>query len=417
MPKVQLIRRDGEIIELNTTNVGFNVTRGVAVWPIPLFGVRAALDLNQNTLNITLNGVMVDDREASGSAGATAHFDLSRPTGLYDSWFKQRQAQGDNTIAAIVTTLHGKEITIRSAGQVSAGLGENITLRFYASSVPAATVVTKSVIPVDISGSIPNTGSIATAINTALAGASVKVNTATTAITAIFTITQGAGAKVNSGTHQGVGTLTNEKITLTNIIKSSDGNTVHSKQGELGISTTGDWSHSFYTTSFTGGVTGTKKSKGDKVQDMINMTINASPGGGMLSPQSFTGDLIEVPDAIANFDVATFLRISESDAVKKYVCGLRIPYESIVTAVGVTEEIRQFVIPSGPGTDFSSEKNTAAFDPVDTIGAESVRPNPFFRQGIAIAGVIQTFAPSYEAGDSVWNYTLTFAACEQLLGI
>ena len=414
MPKVQLIRRDGEIIELNATSVGFSVQRGVAIWAPPIVGVRMGLDLNNNLLNVAINGVIVDDENASGSAAATASFDLSRPTGLFDSWFKQQQAEGNTTIASIVTALHGKEITFRSAGQVAAGAGEDITLRFYSSSVPAATVVTNSMIPVNISGTINHTGDIATAMNTALAAASVKIATVTTAISAIYTITQGAGVKTNSGAHQAVGTLSNEKITLTNKTSSADGNGVVTTQGDLALSSSQDWAATFHVTNFTGGVSGSKKSKGDKIQDLINMTVNASAGGGMLSPQAFTGDLIEMPDSLSNFDVAKLLMIEESDSVKKYIVGLRIPYDSMITASGADSEvIRQFVLPSGPGVDYSSEKNLKAFDPME----EGERPNPFFRQGVALAGVVQTFEPAYEAGDSVWTFSLGFACCEQLLGI
>jgi len=420
MPKIQLIRKDGGIIELEASNIAFQVTRGVAVWPIPIYGVRAGLDLNTNTLNITVDGILRDDDSVSGSTGAVAHFDLSRPTGLFSSWFTQQQDEAGNAnIAAMVTALGGKQIVFKSAGQMTAGLGENITLQFYATGSLSPTVATKSIVPVDISGTINNTGDIATAINTALTGGNVKVNTVTTAISSIFTITQTTGNNLNSSTDQSIPALTNEKITLTNTTKDSDGNTPIVKTGAIGVSTTQNWASSFYTTTaFTDGVSGTKMSKGDKIQDLINMTINASPGGGMLSTQSFTGDLIEMPDSLSSLDVSTFLRISQSDAVKKYIVGIRIPYESMVTATGGANEIlRQFILPSGPGTDYAAEKNTTSFDPIDVIGGESVRPNPFFRQGIAIPGVVQTFNPSYEAGDSVWLYNLTFAACEQLLGI
>jgi hypothetical protein len=89
----------------------------------------------------------------------------------------------------------------------------------------------------------------------------------------------------------------------------------------------------------------------------------------------------------------------------------------MVTATGVTEELRQFIVPSGPGTDYAAEKNLESFDPVDVIDGETVRPNPFFRQGVAIPGIVQSFEPAFAAGDSVWTYTLGFNACEQLLGI
>ena len=89
----------------------------------------------------------------------------------------------------------------------------------------------------------------------------------------------------------------------------------------------------------------------------------------------------------------------------------------MVTATGVSEEVRQFIVPSGPGTSYPSEENLEPFDPVDVIGGETVRPNPFFRQGVAIPGVVQSFEPSFAAGDSVWTYTLGFNAAEQLIGI
>lgn len=419
MPKVQLIRRDGKIIELEATSVFFDVLRGVKVWPIPIAGVRAAFDLNENRFSIGIKGILTDDDSASGSTGATAVLDLSRPTGLYDSWFKQQQAQGNSTMANIVSALHGKEFVFKSAGQVSADLGENITLRFYSSSVPSATVATKSIIPVNISSSITDTEDIANAIVTALNAASVKVNTATTAITSIFTITQSAGDKSNSHTHQGLSTaLTQEKITITNIVKSGDGNTPITKQGNLTVSGNGDWSHSFFSsTSFVNGVSGVRMTRGDKVQDLLNMTVNASAGGGLVNPQSFAGNMIELPDSLSSFDVGNLLRIDQADSVKKYIVGLRIPYESLVSTNGNFNELRQFVIPTGAGTDISAEKNTSAFDPVENISGEIVRPNPYLRQGIAISGVVQKFSTGYEAGDSVWTYDIEFAAAEQLLGI
>lgn len=418
MPMIQLIRRDGKIIELEATSVAFDVLRGVQVWPIPIAGVRAAFDMNDNRFSIGIKGILTDDNVASSAVGATAVLDLSRATGLYDSWFKQQQAQGRSTMNAITDALHGKEFVFKSSGQVTANLGENITLRFYQTGVPSATVATKSIIPVYVPASLANTEEIADAIVTALNAASVKVNTVTTAITSIFTISQSAGDKVNSGSHQGVGTLTGEKVTLTNIIKSADGNTPLTKQGNLVVSGNADWSHSFFSSaSFVNGVSGVRMTRGDKVQDLLNMTVNASAGGGLINPQSFTGDLIEMPDSLASFDVGKLLRIDQAESVKKYIVGLRIPYESLISSNLDIRELRQFVIPTGPGTDFSAVKNTGAFDPVDNISGEIVRPNPYLRQGVAISGVVQKFTATYEAGDSVWNYDLEFAAAEQLLGI
>ena len=418
MPMIQLIRRDGQIIELQAESINFSVVRSVAVWAIPVFGIRAAYDTNANMISMSITGVLTDDREVSGANGAVAQIDLSRSTTVANSWFSQQGAINNDTIAKIVTALHGKEIIFSSCGQKTAGLGENITLRLYSSGVvPAATVATKSIIPVDLTGVISNTGDITTAIKTAFDAASVKVNTATTTIASIFSTVQSAGAATLSGADQGAGTLSNEKLTMTNITKGTDGNVRTTLNGEITISSTQDFTDPFFVSNFTSGVTGSRKSKGDKVQDLINMTVNASAGGGMLSPQSFTGDLIELPDSLASFDVSKLLRIDQSDSVSKYICGIRIPYDSMVTATGVSEEVRQFIVPSGPGTSYPSEENLEPFDPVDVIGGETVRPNPFFRQGVAIPGVVQSFEPSFAAGDSVWTYTLGFNAAEQLIGI
>jgi hypothetical protein len=422
MPKIHLIRRDGGIIELNATNIAFNIQRGVKIWAIPIVGVRAGFDTNDNNLSITVDGIMTDDSEVSGSVGAIGSLDLSRPTTNADSWFNQQIAQDDiGSIADIVTMLEGKQWTFKSAGQVAAGLDEDITLRFSTSAGPAwATgAATNTIVPIDLSGVVNHTGHLADAIHTALTTNSVNVNGAAATISSIFTITQSAGQKQLSGDHQGVGALTTEKITITNITKGADGNTPITKSGALGVSTTQNWANAFWvSSSLNNGVTGSKMSRGDKIQDLLNMTMNASPGGGMLSAQSFTGDLIEMPDSISNFDISKFLRIDRSDNVEKYIVGIRIPYDSIITATGAdTTVIRQFISPSGPGTSYPADENTTVFDPIDIVGGEVVRPNPFFRQGIAIPGVIQTFQPSYEAGDSVWTYTLGFVACEQLLGI
>lgn len=422
MPKIQLIRRDGKVIELNATNIGFNIQRGVKIWAIPIVGVRAGFDTNDNLLSITIDGIMTDDSEVSGSVGAVGSLDLSRPTTNADSWFNQQTAQDDiSTIADIVASLEGKQWTFKSAGQVGAGLDENITMRFSTSAGPAwATgAATNTIVPIDLSGVINHTGHIADAIYTALTTNSVNVNGAAVTISSIFTITQGGGQKQLSGSHQGVGTLTSEKIIITNITQGINGNTPITKSGALGVSTTQNWANPFWlSSSLNSGVTGSKMSRGDKVQDLVNMTMNASPGGGMVSAQSFTGDLIELPDAIANFDISKFLKIDRAANVEKYIVGIRIPYDSLITATGAESSvIRQFISPSGPSTSYPADENTTAFDPIDIVGGKIERPNPFFRQGIAIPGVIQTFQPSYEAGDSVWTYTLGFVACEQLLGI
>lgn len=418
MPKIQLIRKDGQIIELDATEVGMSVTRGVSVWPIPIIATRAALDLNSNMLAITISGVITDDTSSTGDNGASCVLDLSRPTAVCLSWHEQ--LSNEYGFYVLKDVLHGKEIMFSTAGQMKAGLGEKTVLRFDKGSNFTSTVATESVVRVNLSGTVTQTSHVATAIKTALDGASVLVNGSTTAVSTILSTTLSAGEQAAlSESKQGLssGSVGNEKITITNKTTGSAGNLPLVKRGAMPFSATADWSHSFFVSAFTGGVDGSRKSKGDKVQDLLNMTMNANVGGFMVSPQALTGDLVEMPDSLSSFDTSKLLGISESSSIRKYIVGLRIPYESMVTAGVSGAVLRQFIVPSGPGTDYPSEENTEEFDPTNTEGGEITRPNPFFRQKVAIPGVVQTFQPAYQAGDSVWTYTLGFAAVEQLIGI
>jgi len=419
MPMIQLIRKDGQVIELKASQISFAVTRGVATWPIPIVATRAALDLNSNMLAITIDGIITDDEFASAGSAASCVIDMTRATGNYTSWLSQLS----NTLSLTSPSgqdlrdeLHGKEIVFSTAGQVDAGNGESIILRFDKAGTINPVVGNESLIPVNIQAA-NNVGAVATSIQTALTGASnVFVNGGAVAINTLVDVSISAGANqlLSNNFSAGVG---NAKVTITNKVKSEKGNRPVVKRADVTISNTSVWTDSFFVSAFTGGVSGSRKSKGDKVQDLLNMTMNASAGGGMISPQALTGDLVELPDSLSSFDVSKLLNIDESASVKKYIVGLRVPYESMITAGASGEVLRQFIIPSGPGTDYPSEDNTEPFDPVTVEGGVLNRPNPFFQQKVAIPGVIQTFTPAYAAGDSVYTFNIGFAAVEQLIGI
>ena len=55
------------------------------------------------------------------------------------------------------------------------------------------------------------------------------------------------------------------------------------------------WDKSFYVSNMTGGVDSNKMTMGDKVQELLNLA-NMSAGGALLSPNTLTGDIIDLPD-------------------------------------------------------------------------------------------------------------------------
>ncbi len=420
MPKIQLIRRDGSVIELEAEEIAFSFQRMVAVHSLPVLATRAALDLNQTNIVIKVTGVLTDDKNGSAGVGSSMMMDLSVSGGssLGASWFASLSTQ---SWAYAKTSLTNKEIVFSTAGQLTANLGENITIRFTNGSV-ANTVANKSIINVNIASTI-NTETVATAINQALTLANIHVNSNPVGFLTEMTIAQSQGQATAvsyqaqngglSGTYS-----TGERLTLANLKTGSQGNHIVIKQSDSASGGSGQsWSEPFLISNLTGGVAPLKMTKGDKLQDLMNMIANPSPGGALISPQVLTGSLIDLPDSIASVDTAQFLRISESKAVQKYIIGIRIPYESVVSDQNGQQVLRQFLIPAGPGTDFSAESNTSVYDPVEIVNGEKVRPNPFLQQGVAIPAIVTSFDPSYSAGDSVWGYDLSMAAVEQLVGL
>ena len=412
---IQLIRRDSTIIELEAVDIQFSIQRNVLVHPIPLLATRAALDLNQPQVGITINGIITDDEQAKGDSSAEMTIDLSLAFGVAGagSWYQSLGL----TWANVKAEMDGVSIKFSTKGQIDADLGETIELQLKNGS-GTNVVATASIIYADIS-STTNTSGVATAIKTALDAASIKVDGSTVNFTTEATVSTKAGQAASVSYHNQVGssgTYSNEMLVVKNKATGSSGNTNVSVR-KIANSSSINWTKQFFVSDFSGGVDGVKMTRGDKLQDLLNSITNPSAGGALISPNVLTGSVIDLPDSIASFDSAQFLRIDQAKSVKKYIIGVRIPYESIVSSTSGNRELRQFLIPAGPGTDHSAESNTEPFDPVEIINNKPVRPNPYLQQGVAIPVVVQSFDPSYEAGDSVWNYQITLAPAEQLVGL
>ena len=72
MPKIQLIRRDSGVIELDAESIIFDLNRQTVVGPIPVIATRTGVDLNQTSIGISIEGVLTDDLEASGGIGSSS---------------------------------------------------------------------------------------------------------------------------------------------------------------------------------------------------------------------------------------------------------------------------------------------------------------------------------------------------------
>ncbi len=409
MPKIQLIRRDSSILELDAESILFDLVRVTTAYSLPIINTRAALDLNQTNISIQIGGIFTDDTEATAGAGSAFTIDTSinGSQTLKAAWYELYSSWN-----AVKLDLDGVEINFKSIGQINAGLGEDITIQLKNGS-GSSTVVTNSIIVVNIS-STTHSDSLADTIVSALGSAQVKVNTVTTNFSTIFTTSQSSGQfETLSQDQQGGSGFNGEKITIANKTFGSAGNhTVVVSKDNVGS----DWTNQFWVTNATGGIAAQQMTMEDKVQDLLNLA-NMSAGGALINPNVMAGSVIDIPDGIASFDASRFLRVDDMKTVKKYVVGLRVPYESLASSTTGNRVLRQYLIPAGIGTDYSALENTREFDPTTVVNNETIRPNPYLEQGIAIPVVLQMFKPSYNAGDGFWEYELNFAAVEQLVGI
>jgi len=409
MPKIQLIRRDSSILELDAESILFDLIRVTTAYSLPIINTRAALDLNQTNISIQIGGIFTDDTEATAGAGSAFTIDTSinGSQTLKAAWYELYSSWN-----AVKLDLDGVEINFKSIGQINAGLGEDITIQLKNGS-GSSTVVTNSIIVVNIS-STTHSDSLADTIVSALGSAQVKVNTVTTNFSTIFTTSQSSGQfETLSQDQQGGSGFNGEKITIANKTFGSAGDhTVVVSKDNVGS----DWTNQFWVTNAIGGIAAQQMTMEDKVQDLLNLA-NMSAGGALINPNVMAGSVIDIPDGIASFDASRFLRVDDMKTVRKYIVGLRVPYESLASSTTGNRVLRQYLIPAGIGTDYSALENTREFDPTTVVNNETIRPNPYLEQGIAIPVVLQMFKPSYNAGDGYWEYELNFAAVEQLVGI
>jgi len=276
MPRIQLLRRDSSVIELDASDITIGMNRLALTYPIPIVATRMGLDLNQTDVEIVLSGIIVDDEEATGGVGAAFSMDLSRAGGttLAPTWFSQYAS-----ITTLKADLDGVRITFSSLGQITAGLGEDITLELKNGSA-SSSGTTNRIIGVNISSG-GTTEVIANLIVGGLNGATsgIKVDTVDKAFTDLFTITQREGVMdgLSEDLQTGEDTFDGEFITVRNKAIGVQGDSaVTVSKNEVGQA----WDNQFIVSNLRGGKASQKESMGDKVQNILNMA-NMSAGGAL----------------------------------------------------------------------------------------------------------------------------------------
>lgn len=399
---VRLIQRDGGIISLDCTNYIVQMNRGVMPIPVPVTGERVAVDLNANSASIRLDCVLRDDDCSSldlAKKASQASIDFGRVAAAFTTTEDDAGLayMSDDGGSVTISSLNGKSFDVKSTYLSTNNPSQSITVKFDTSTVNhTATAFT---LTVGLSGVSDSGATLTTAVYNAMTThtgnfSSQVADSGGTTFSSAFTVTKGTGQlKQLGGGDQ-------TKITLVQKDKGVKGNSVTPVFWTDDLATV----ERPYVITFSGGSTNSCKSAGDKVQDLIANVVNSNVAG-------LTGGLFNQGDRESlwsDYSLAESLH-------KDYIIGLQIPFNSLTQstlgAVGDPVqgyETRNLLMVTGltsPGSQ-NSEGNVLPAGVLFDVGD----------LGTGIRGTVTGCDIQYEAGETIYNATITFHPIDLIIG-
>ena len=426
MVAIRLVQRNGKLIHLDATDIEFKFARGAAVIPIPVFGERAAADLNSVSCSISMNVVLQDDDCTALDVvekASTSFIDFAKPN-----------VRDNNTIGAgsyflgdggdvTIGQSTGKDITDKEFQLKSTFLKQSsanpIIIKFIvdaAGSLGAATYSSGTVSInlhhanlIHVSTPAPSSGSftsiaheVATYLTNALNNAAnigiTTTSTGSTGLSHAFTAT------LNAGTYP---TLGNTRVDIVQDevgINGDSATPVFWDMTSSGSTNTLAVVPPSYQT-FRGGSNNSCKSAGDKVQDLIANVSNSNVMGAV--GQLFSLDANESRKSVLTKDI-NYLDPT-AGATDDYIVGIQIPYNSLIQSTGTTTmTARNFLVVTGlsPATNQGAIANTL---PAST---EFDSHNVY----TGIRGTVTTFGAKYLAGDTFYSGSIEFKPIDFIAG-
>ena len=243
---IRLVREDGELIELNATKIVMSTDRRFGPKSVPFSGSnRVSLDLNLNKAVILIQGFFSDDEIAVGGKKAVATIDFNTSTRV--GHFPKKPFATESNIRKVFAADQNTKLTFKDSNGTDRVL--NMVLggsNAYNSGTKTVTV-TATATPAQI----------ATQVKSGL----------DTSYSSYFT------TSIVNGTTAVDGNILNSKLIITQTSDGAGGNssspffTLDNKLIGMRIPITED---------FAGGKTASRKSAGDKAQDMYSIMNNSS---------------------------------------------------------------------------------------------------------------------------------------------
>ena len=393
---IRLVQENGNLINLTATRLTMSTERKVGSHPVHFMGSgRFSFDMNLNTAMILIDGVFVDDQvgetvgsyhEAYVDFGSNEFTDEANLTSFIAPCLS----------AAAAGVANGRKLAIERADRVVDNIpiskGTGSTATYYTS---------QSIKSVQI-GPIATAGGIATAFKDYINGELGSHYTAT----------------VEDGFANGA-TTTNAvlKIVHKSYPTSVVGNVITTHTPRLvSPSTGGNQFNAPDLYTFSGGATSKTKSAGDKVQDLYGILNNSKRNSilreGFSSLGTF-GMMGRIVNAASSFKSGNSIGESALDGFailpkKDYIVGIQIPFNSKIEVTGSSEyEGRFFYMPTGGqhlGTlgEIQPENKGAEAAPLTSTTFNVMD------QWTGISGTVSKMDVNYDAGESVYGFTMQF---------
>ena len=362
---IRLVREDGELIELNATKIVMSTDRRFGPKSVPFSGSnRVSLDLNLNKAVILIQGFFSDDEIAVGGkkAVATIDFNTSTRAGL----FPKNPFATESNIRKVFAADQNTKLTLKDSNGTDRVL--NMVLggsNAYNSGTKTVTV-TATATPAQI----------ATQVKSGL----------DTSYSSYFT------TSIVNGTTAVDGNILNSKLIITQTSDGAGGNssspffTLDNKLIGMRIPITED---------FAGGKTASRKSAGDKAQDMYSIMNNSSRSTFRAAGRSMINVFTQQKNE---------KDIQNRNKASDYIVGIQIPFNSILTDGDYTP--RNFFMPTG-----FYDKNEKTSESAKAAGTEFSGVDNF----TGISGGMKSMEIMYDAGEAIYTFDMQFLPSDVMI--
>tara|TARA_R100001509_G_scaffold139023_2_gene93396 strand:+ start:8099 stop:9355 length:1257 start_codon:yes stop_codon:yes gene_type:complete len=412
---IRLVQESKDVIELNATNMVLTTSRKVGGSALPFSGSRrVGFDLNVNSAMVNIQGVIVDDQVAKGSAAANGLVTFGKKASGFTKWATPTNLreifEGTTNPRMVIRDFNGNKRNITFTKTTNAGGTA------YSSNGGSGSSATVLINPEDA---------------TALQVASAVNSFINAQLSTYFSSSLATTINVEAGVN-GADTVNNAGVRVVHLVKgvAPNGNTIDFVDtGRL---------NQPHVVTFAGGANETKKSAGDKVQDLYGIVNNSKTQAGRAvqagaaAALGIAGLIVAAPIAIGAVGSAAVGAAGSGVALgttaglggvatgigagifgrnkKDYIIGLQIPFNSMLHAEDGTQyTARNFFMPTGLGFGDVSLKGS---DGALAAGTEFSEASDS-RTGIQ--GAIQKLDINYDAGETVYNFNIIFAPIDNIL--